>query len=283
MPSTYAHYRFGLEVLYTLPEHLKKTIEPYQELFHIGLHGPDILFYYKPLSLNRVNQTGFGMHEEPAIRFFQNSGEVIVQQKEPGPYLAYIYGFLCHFALDSECHGYIDEKIEESRISHTEIEVEFDRDLMCEDGFYPITHPLTDHILPKTEYADIIAPFFDGITRDQILKALKSMKSYNKLLIAPHRMKRYFIYALLAVSGNYKEMHGLIVNYKPNPKCDDSTKKLKRLYGNAVFQANKLIQEYKECAFGGKCLDRRYRLTFGSREPAASDIGDGAYSVEAIK
>ena len=38
-------------------------------------------------------------------------------------YLSYACGLVCHFALDVTCHGYIDEKIEASGATHTEIEV----------------------------------------------------------------------------------------------------------------------------------------------------------------
>ena len=48
MPSTYAHYRFGQEVLKELPNDIKKIIIENKELYDIGLHGPDILFYYLP-------------------------------------------------------------------------------------------------------------------------------------------------------------------------------------------------------------------------------------------
>ena len=46
VPTTYTHYKFGREVIDALPELLRKTVESGRELFDIGLHGPDILFYY---------------------------------------------------------------------------------------------------------------------------------------------------------------------------------------------------------------------------------------------
>ena len=58
---------------------------------------------------------------------------------------------------------------------------------------------------------------------------LESMKFYNDLLIAPSKLKRKFIYALLRITGNYQEMHGLLVNYEANPLCKDSTRKIKSI------------------------------------------------------
>lgn len=266
MPSTYAHYRLGQEVIRSLPDEIKEIIKNNKELYNIGLHGPDILFYYKPFFANRVNRTGFGMHDEPAGKFFETAGRVIMNKCGEEAYLAYIYGFICHFALDSECHGYIDEKIQSSGVSHTEIEVEFDRDLLVRDGHNPISHSLTDHIVPSAKNARIIADFFPGITGEEVKDALTSMKKYNKILVAPHRGKRLLIYGLLAMTGNYKEMHGLLVNYKANPKCEDSTEKLRRLYVTAVRESIRLITAYEDAVWQGVKLDTRYRFTFGSRD-----------------
>lgn len=73
---------------------------------------------------------------------------------------AYIYGFICHFALDRECHGYIDEKIASSGVSHAEIEAEFDRALLVKDGYDPVEKKLTEHIQPVVHNARIISRFF---------------------------------------------------------------------------------------------------------------------------
>ena len=51
MPTTYAHDRFGREVYEQLPVNLKKIIRENKKLYLIGLHGPDIFFYYHPFSV----------------------------------------------------------------------------------------------------------------------------------------------------------------------------------------------------------------------------------------
>ena len=58
MPTTYTHYRFGKEVISALPRPLQGAIENHRELFDIGLHGPDILFYHKALIKYPVNAQG---------------------------------------------------------------------------------------------------------------------------------------------------------------------------------------------------------------------------------
>lgn len=259
MPSTYAHYCFGKAVYKQLPKEIQKEIKAYGPLYMAGLHGPDILFYYKPLWANAVNQIGFGMHDRPAAEFFEQAWKKGKELPANRGGFAYLYGFICHFALDHSCHGYIEEKIQKSGVTHAEIEVEFDRMLLKKHGHNPITSHLTNYIPTDETCAGVIAEFFPEVTKQEVQQALKGMKHYNNLLVAPGRMKRALVYALLAVTGNYKEMHGLIVNYKPNPKCEDSNWKLSRLYQDAIPLAVQLICEYRD---KGLC-DEVYQYTFG--------------------
>ena len=69
MPSTYAHRRFGADVLVQLPRELREKITPYRPLYDMGLHGPDLMFYYRALQSNPVNRLGNAMHEQPGRVF----------------------------------------------------------------------------------------------------------------------------------------------------------------------------------------------------------------------
>ena len=74
------------------------------------------------------------MHEKTGKEVFDTFRKMMTSKKQINHYLAYYYGFICHFALDATCHGYLEKRIHESEVSHGEIEVEFDRFLMIEDG-----------------------------------------------------------------------------------------------------------------------------------------------------
>ena len=65
MPSTYAHRRFGANVLDHLPAPLREKLEAHRELYDIGLHGPDLLFYYHAEKSTPVAALGNAMHDEP--------------------------------------------------------------------------------------------------------------------------------------------------------------------------------------------------------------------------
>ena len=77
MPSTYAHRRFGADVLALLPDGLRATLEQHRELYDMGLHGPDLMFYYKALQSNPVNRLGNAMHEQKGEVFFTRARTVV--------------------------------------------------------------------------------------------------------------------------------------------------------------------------------------------------------------
>lgn len=133
MPTTYAHDRFGREVYEQLPANLKKIIRENKKLYLIGLHGPDIFFYYHPFSKNRVSDYGTFLHEQTASVLFED--EVKKYQQSPSEAMeAYLLGFACHYLLDSTCHPYIGKFVDHTGISHAKIETSLDQYFMLEDG-----------------------------------------------------------------------------------------------------------------------------------------------------
>lgn len=69
MPTTYAHDLFGKKIYHKLPKEMQMVIQRNVNLYRIGLHGPDILFYHmlKP----KVSTTGIRMHKEKAAPFLR--------------------------------------------------------------------------------------------------------------------------------------------------------------------------------------------------------------------
>ena len=262
MPSTYAHYLFGKEVYRNLGDNIKNMINLNKELYLIGLHGPDILFYYKPLQSNAINSLGYGMHEKIASEFFEKSNQIIANSNDSDGQKAYILGFICHYMLDSECHQYIGEKIQSSGVSHAEIEVEFDRYLLVSQDKNPIKTKLTKHIVATKSISKCISCFYEDVSAKAVLKALRSMKFYNDLLVAPGKLKRLIIEKMLIKTGNYEEMHGLMVNDNPNPECIDSCEELQNRFTNAVLPTALLIKEYFNNLNTNSKLNKRFERNF---------------------
>lgn len=245
MPTTYTHYRFGEEVRGLVNERAAKAIDAYPGLFHIGLHGPDLLFYYNALGKNSINQQGVKLHTLPGSFFFRHAAEVIRNHSGEEAYLSYTYGFLCHFALDVGCHGYIGEQIKATGITHSEIEAELDRELMVMDGLDPVRHRVTGHLKATKEHAEVIREFFRAVDTGKIQKCIRDMILILNLLVAPSRLKRRLILFSMKRAG-HPELGKLIINYEKNPECDASTARLLELYEQSKPVAAGLIDHFGE-------------------------------------
>lgn len=206
------------------------------------------------------------MHGKPAREFFAPAKEAYAAAEDKGSALAYLLGFVCHFALDSACHGYIENKIAVSGVTHTEIESEFDRSLLLQDGRDPLSAKLTYHILPSEANARVIAPFFAGVGEKQVEKALRSMLFYNELLRAPHQPKRGFVRLCLRLTGNFKEMHGMMIAKQPIPACQDSDLRLAKLMDKAVGRCVLLSENVAAYLKGEEELLPEFNKTFGPPE-----------------
>ena len=263
MPAGYAHYVFGQKVLRELPRDMQEQIKDYLPLYHIGIHGPDILFYYEPWKDNDIARMGHELHDEMAEDFFERAQLRILASRgeEKLAMQAYMAGFITHFILDSECHGYVAEKMEESEISHTEIETEFDCMLMRKKGLDPKSRNAVKHIVINDRSAAIIAQFF-GLEAGQILKTVKDMKRYQELFMAPSKAKRLMITAALKVGKKYDNLHGLIVNEEPNPGCTDSNWELFRLLKDAVDPCAELVEEYLAGCQDRRNMNERFKRSF---------------------
>ena len=266
MPTTYAHYQFGKDVIRTLPGPLQKAIENHRQLFDIGLYGPDIFFYYRIFHKNRVNAIGYRMHEEYADTFFEHAAEVIKTTKNKSAARAYIYGFICHFALDSECHKYVEKMIQVSGITHSEIEMEFDRMILVRKHIDPMTFHRANCIHPTINNAAVITEFFDGVSAKEIRKTLRYMILCDKLLTAPNPIKRKALFFGMKVTGQYEGVHGMVMSEQPNPACKKYCQILNGVYHGAVPIAGKMIGQYQKVLFKNEEISKRFHETFGAGE-----------------
>lgn len=264
MPTTYTHYRFGQDVKKCLPIEIQKIINNNIDLFNIGLHGPDILFYYKPLTNNNIRKFGSFLHDQKSSIFFDKAAKIInscSDSNNKDAALSYILGFICHFTLDCEAHKYIEKKIAESTVNHYEIESEFDGYLLSKDNLDPTSTILTNHIKNNNIIDETISMFYDNISSLDINKTLNSMVFYLNHLVVPSKMKRKFIYSLLNISGN-SPLCGLIINYIPNPQCKDSNEILMNIYNERIPKAVELIINYCDVVNNNADLHLEFNRTF---------------------
>lgn len=261
MPSNFAHYLFGQQLLPKLPDDLQKIIRPNLTLYQIGQHGPDIIFYHRPFLPHSVARIGFQMHKLPARYFFEQARDTIGLTADPR-LIAYTMGFLCHFILDSNCHGYIYEKIKEVHISHAELETEFDRMLMAQQNIDPLRTNPTDHIPVNQQLCELISKIFVPLTPEQIQFGLRSMKFYHRLLSSPSPAIRAQVRRFLKITHTEHLLGGMLMNPVPNPLCAESNQKLMELYQFSQKEAASILPEYYGSFFTGEPLSERFDRTF---------------------
>lgn len=261
MPTTFAHDLFGKNVYKKLPEDMRQLIRKHGELYRIGLHGPDILFYYG-FGKNRVNQLGVQLHAQIAAPFFEKGAALA---REDDALLAYLLGFVCHFMLDSVCHPYIDGTVAKE-VSHGEIEKELDRRLMVKAGLNPYRYyPAVRCIRPSKENALVIWKVFPEITARQIESALRNMIFItNTMVYDDNGRKQKVILPFLKLMGQYEHVGGNYMKAACDPRCHPYLDELERLFDQAEEEAAQMLQRFWRTARDGENLPDRFERNYNS-------------------
>lgn len=261
MPAFYAHYRFGQEVMRELPEELQQQIQKYRELYEIGLHGPDILFFYHPVRRHPVGQIGVRIHHELGRTFFEQAIPAIRNSDRQEAMLVYGMGAVCHLALDAACHPYINRYEKQAGISHHEIEKELEKYLMKKDGEDPFHWDFRKHLSTKMTWAKLIAAFY-GLRPVQIHQSIEGFLTFSRLFFTTGRWKRTAIFIVLRLAGCYRETRGFFANQTDNGLCRISNRRLEELMKENVPVAAAMIEELNEAVFGDGRLSAWYDRSF---------------------
>lgn len=261
MPSVYAHYRFGRDIYELLPEEPKACVTKYRELFDIGLQGPDILFFYRPIFHNYVNQLGYQIHKWQGRRFFQTATRMIRNRQKKEASIAYLCGVACHYALDLVCHPYVEELVKYQHMNHCAIEGAFERCLIVEDHL-PLDTLVTGSIKPSKQNAAVIHRFYGRTTGKQVLSALRCMVWCNDALRMKDNIMKKTIFFLIRLVGKYNSIAGMIITPEPSPEFSESDVELRRRYDMAKPIALNLIAELLSNIASGQRLSKQFNATF---------------------
>ncbi len=259
MPTHYAHIVFGRKVLQALPEDLAKKVSADQAAFYVGLHGPDPLFYYHPLTPNAVSRLGSAIHDEPGAAFFEKARSVMHTMATPSR-RSYLAGFLCHYMLDSRCHPYIDGH---PSLSHHLIETELDRALMEKERLTPGAFDPLKHIQPSRSLGLVIEPFYPGTTARQWQTCLSSMKKICRVLSNPSAPLQGILLGGMRLGGLYDQFHGLILRPQPHPACLETSRVLMELLEDEVAETASQMALFLSALDNGDAFSSRLNLTFG--------------------
>src|SRR5574344_2733260 len=110
MPSIVTHHLFAEDVLNKLPKSIQKSINPSLKEYYIFAQSFDNLFYYQFFCLNAgydIQHLGHIAQETNTNLYFKSILNEAKKYPNDTSILAYLYGSICHYILDSNCHPYI--------------------------------------------------------------------------------------------------------------------------------------------------------------------------------
>lgn len=217
MSATYAHYRFGAQMLGRMPADVRRTAKRNRRLFDVGLHGPDLFFFYKPLRSTKISRLGSKFHRQTGKEFFcRVCRNLRLEPSEAGQ--AYLYGALCHYALDSHVHPLVENYAGEGIASHTRIEAEFDRFLLkLDDKLPPFGAGLTKHMVLTAPEYELVSRFYPGTEARHIRESLKGMVNVHKILEMPDGALRSVV--TKTVSAGSETFRDMLLGAEPDPAC----------------------------------------------------------------
>ncbi len=200
MPSTYAHYKMGKDIINNLSKEHQKVIKSELNLFQVGLQGPDIFYYYRLINSNDINRMGYDLHKESGIEFFEEMRGMYRRNGNREKHISYIYGSLCHYILDVECHKYIEEVVKRTYLSHAEIEIEFDKKLMHLDKENPIRERIMRCTKLKCDDVAIVKDAYNEVSCRTVAKTLNwfrqfaGMSVYFNQIIKLPKLRHFCVY-----------------------------------------------------------------------------------------
>ena len=200
MPACLTHTYFAKAVAQSLRETgLENTPE-----YIWGAQGPDFLFchrYFPWMKGRSLKEYGSRLHSEvkPSVTF-SAMREFLSRHRDPG-YRAYVTGFVCHYALDSTAHPYVNALAAELAAQrpwetvstmHGEVEASLDAIILRrETGMLP-SQVNVKQMFPKNESAQRrIAKLYQAV----LLSACGEDVPEGELLRATN--DAHFVFSLL--------------------------------------------------------------------------------------
>lgn len=246
MPDIVVHTNFGAKIA------RKLMLDVNHDVYNFGLLGPDPYlfyhFYMKPLS-NRVNQYSSVMHREHTGDFLT---ALAIRAKDDHDVFSYLAGFLCHYALDSDTHPYINRKAKNSYAMHMAIE----------------------HKLDKLNGGKItIPPFLPESMKDSIGGAITEVYGWKDAwdkLKAGHRDMAPFYRIVEDKKGRLNFIASrthtklALVSYKSKAIDNMDLRGFAPLYQRALNDAEKYIEAAQQFV-GGEIDEAAFREVIGSR------------------
>lgn len=258
MPSAYAHLRFGWAVIPVLPGKYRALAKAMNQLYNVGLQGPDPLFFYNPLAANAVERQGHSCHGQTGQEFFAAALKRYRQAPSDGA-AAYLFGLLAHYCLDSHCHPLINAAVQEGNLDHMELETEFDRFLLQLDGKLPPHQQAIYKYLTLTRGERATAAgLYDDLSPAAFGWGVRNMA--NVYRVSTSRNRR-FARALLGLGG--RKGRAFLMSVGPNPLYAHLDEPLLECYEKAQADFAAMAAELARALETDTPLGEAFAPTFG--------------------
>lgn len=255
MPASYAHYRFGKLVLPDLPAEIRQKIQRFRRLYDMGLQGPDFFFYYNPLMKTGIGVLGGQFHSQTGQAFFENACKAATSEAAQ----AYLYGLLCHYCLDSECHPFVESKVQAGEARHVALESEFDRYLLTLDGCEsPHTYDLSPHLKLTRGECMTVAAFFPPATGGNVNQAVRFMGFSLRFLSSKKRRARERLLRLVKPS-----LLDSLIPEEPVESYARMDSELLARFNRAVKEYPQRLEQLRAFQNQGQPLGDDFLATFG--------------------
>ncbi len=255
MPASYAHHRFGKQLIPSLPAGERQCIQRFRRMFDVGLHGPDIFFYHNPLMKTATGRLGDQFHGMSGQDFFPTACAAATSEAAQ----AYLYGLLGHYCLDSLCHPYVQQIVDIGEASHVALESEFERYLLVLDKVpAPHTYDMSARLRLTRGECMTVAAFYPPATGFGVKQSITVMSLVTRLLANPRRKQTE---ALLNVFDPAFREH--MVPPEESEALALYVRELNVLYRQALERYPLLLQQLTEHLKSGTPLGDAFAPTFG--------------------
>lgn len=255
MPSCFAHYRFGEQLLPMLPADIRFPVQRHRHLFDLGLQGPDFFFYYRLGKKTPVRQLAREYHHRTGAEVFSKICRDLGKVKDEE--LAYLYGLLGHYCLDAVCHPIVNRVTGEDALAHNAMESEFERFLLERGGISrPHIHNRGRTLRCGKEDAEVISRFYPEAKPEQIRSAVNTMGAVLGLLTIHAGAEK-----VLALMGDPNP--GLLMRKAPDPAYSGYNPELLEGCNRAMRLYPHLLQQLHSHMTLGEPLGEDFSPIFG--------------------
>ena len=203
MAGTVTHYYFAKDIYNNLDKKTKKNLYKYQDTLYMFTQGPDTLLFTR-LS----KKISSYIHQNNTRNLFINTINYIIDNKLQDNYeiMAFLYGFLCHYMLDTNLHPYVNFKTGTTPNKHNIIEQYIDSYYIIHNenilsNKYKVHKYLFNNKMSNTLSSAIDDIFYKTYDIKHMSKRFKLGKRHMKILYYlmrydPHKIK-YSIYRII--------------------------------------------------------------------------------------